>query len=48
MLLADLLKDYLGPNFNYWLLAIVASILAAGVLASWLRARHDEKRGSGT
>ncbi len=42
MLVADLLKDYLGPNFNFWLLAIVASILALGVLASWLRARQDE------
>ena len=41
MLVADLLKDYLGPNFNYWLLAIVAAILGAGVLASWARARHD-------
>ncbi len=42
MLVADLLKDFLGPNFNFWLLGIVASILAAGVLASWLHPRQDD------
>jgi hypothetical protein len=41
MLVADLLKDYLGPNFNFWLLGMVAAILAAGVIASWARARRD-------
>ena len=41
MLVADLLKDYLGPNFNFWLLGIVAAILAAGVAASWWRAERD-------
>ena len=42
MLVADLLKDYLGPNFNFWLLGMVAAILAAGVIASWLRAERSE------
>ncbi|MFN8668231.1 MAG: TerC family protein [Gemmatimonadaceae bacterium] len=41
MLVADLLKDYLGPNFNFWLLGMVAAILAAGVAASWWRAERD-------
>ena len=41
MLVADFLKDYLGPNFNFWLLGIVAAILAAGVAASWWRAARD-------
>ena len=41
MLVADLLKDYLGPNFNFWLLGMVAAILAAGVIASWAHARRD-------
>jgi tellurite resistance protein TerC len=42
MLVADLLKDYLGPNFNFWLLGMVATILAAGVVASWVKARETE------
>ena len=41
MLVADLLKEYLGPNFNFWLLGMVALILAAGVVASWWRAGRD-------
>ncbi len=41
MLVADLLKDFLGPNFNFWLLGMVALILAAGVVASWWRAERD-------
>lgn len=34
MLLADLLKAYIGPSFNYYLLAVVALILVAGIVAS--------------
>ncbi|MFP5354366.1 MAG: TerC family protein [Gemmatimonadota bacterium] len=41
MLVADLLKEYLGPNFNFWLLGMVAMILAGGVFASWIRTRRD-------
>ncbi len=41
MLVADLLKDFLGPNFNFWLLGMVALILAAGVVASWWKAERD-------
>jgi tellurite resistance protein TerC len=44
MLVADLLKEYLGPSFNFWLLGMVAMILAAGIVASWLRARDGEAR----
>jgi tellurite resistance protein TerC len=31
------LKSLLGPNFNLYLLLVVLGVLAAGVLASWLR-----------
>jgi tellurite resistance protein TerC len=34
MLVADLLKEYMGPNVNYYLLGIVALTLAGGVVAS--------------
>jgi tellurite resistance protein TerC len=34
MLVADLLKAYIGPSFNYYLLAMVTLILAGGVVAS--------------
>lgn len=37
MLLADLLKEYIGPNFNFYLLGMVAAILVAGVVASLYR-----------
>ncbi len=43
MLVADLLKDYLGPNFNFWLLGMVVMILVAGVVASWMRTRRVER-----
>ena len=41
MLLADLLKDYLGPNANLYMLALVVGILATGAIASVVAARHD-------
>jgi hypothetical protein len=36
MLTHSWLKGVLGPNFNLYLLAVVVTILALGVLASWL------------
>ena len=36
MLAHTWLKEILGPNFNLYLLMVVLSILALGVLASWL------------
>ncbi len=42
MLLADVLKDYIGPSFNFYLLGLVVAILLAGVLASM---RADRRRG---
>ena len=41
MLVADLLKEYIGPSFNFWLLGVVALILALGVVASMLAAKRD-------
>ena len=37
MLAHEWLKNLLGPSFNLYLLLLVLGILAAGVLASWLR-----------
>jgi len=37
MLSADLLSSYMGPNWNLYLLGVVAAILAIGVWASVLR-----------
>ena len=44
MLVADLLKEYIGPNFNFYLLGIVAAILAAGVIASGVKSRRGDER----
>ena len=41
MLVADLLKEYIGASFNFWLLGVVALILASGVVASMLAAKRD-------
>jgi tellurite resistance protein TerC len=43
MLVADMLKDYLGPSFNFWLLGIVALILATGVVTSMIAARRESR-----
>ena len=40
MLVADFLKEFLGPNFNFILLGVVALILAAGVVASIISTRR--------
>ena len=47
MLVADLLKEYIGPSFNFYLLGVVALILAAGVVASIVKQRRGdtEERG---
>ena len=37
MLAAEYVKHWLGPNANFILLGVVAGILAAGVIVSWLR-----------
>ena len=43
MLAAKWLKEAIGPNFNFYLLAVVLLILAAGVVASMLLpARHPK------
>ena len=39
MLVADWLHETVGPDFNYWLLGMVALILVAGVLASMAKRR---------
>jgi tellurite resistance protein TerC len=44
MLLAEWLKLALGKHFNLLLLAVVFAILAAGVIASWLASRRDDRR----
>ena len=47
MLLADLLKKYIGPSFNFWLLGMVALILAAGAVASVIAARRESRADEG-
>jgi len=39
------LKAWLGAHFNFYVLGVVASIIAAGVLASILLGRRDSARG---
>ena len=44
MLAAKWLKDAIGPNFNFVLLAVVLAILAAGVAVSlWADRRHNNR-----
>ena len=45
MLVADLLKEYIGPSFNFWLLGMVALILTVGVVASAIATHREEHRG---
>ena len=42
MLVADKLKEIVGPNLNVWLLALIGLILAAGALASVKYTPRDE------
>jgi tellurite resistance protein TerC len=44
MLVADFFKDVLGPSFNFWLLGVVALILALGVIASAVVTRREARR----
>jgi tellurite resistance protein TerC len=46
MLTASWLKAVIGKQFNLYLLLVVLSILAAGVLASWIADRRVQARGS--
>jgi tellurite resistance protein TerC len=43
MLAAEWLNDVVGPNFNFYLLGIVALILGIGVLASIVVTRREER-----
>jgi tellurite resistance protein TerC len=45
MLVADLLKRFIGPSFNYYLLAAVALILLAGVVLSLRFPKRPEVGG---
>jgi tellurite resistance protein TerC len=45
MLVADLLKRYIGPSFNYYLLGAVALILLAGVVASLKYPKQADAEG---
>jgi tellurite resistance protein TerC len=45
MLAAEWLKDAIGPNFNFYLLGIVALILGIGVVASMIVTRREEAAG---
>lgn len=47
MLVADFLKEYIGPSFNFYLLGIVALILTTGIVASIIVARREEGRDKG-
>jgi hypothetical protein len=46
MLTASWLKELLGPDFNFYLLAVVLGILAIGVVASLVVGRRHPKQES--
>lgn len=46
MLVADLVKPYVGPNFNFWMLGAVITILTTGVVASVIATRRDARGSS--
>jgi tellurite resistance protein TerC len=48
MLAAEWLKDVIGPNFNFYLLGIVALILGIGVVASMIVTRREERAAEQT
>jgi tellurite resistance protein TerC len=43
MLTGDLLKEFLGPNANLYMLGIVITILIAGAVASMIVTRREER-----
>ncbi|HEV7302234.1 MAG TPA: TerC family protein [Tepidisphaeraceae bacterium] len=43
MLIAKQLKEWVGDNFNFYLLGVIFLILAAGVIASIMANKRDEK-----
>jgi len=48
MLAAEWLKEVVGPSFNFYLLGIVAFILGAGVAASVIVTRREERSAEQT
>ncbi|MND09446.1 hypothetical protein D3C83_327760 [compost metagenome] len=48
MLAASWLKEMLGEHFNFYLLAAVLSIIAAGVAASLLAPAREDPAGGGS
>jgi len=44
ILVAGWLKEQLGKNFHFYLLAVVLLILAGGVGMSWIAERREAKR----
>lgn len=47
MLAAEWLKDVIGPSFNFYLLGIVALILAIGIAASAIVTRREKRAADG-
>ena len=45
MLTAEWLKQWIGPNFNFYLLGLIFLILGAGVVASIMANRRDARKG---
>ena len=43
MLIANWLKEMIGPNFNFWLLGLIGLILAAGVVASLMKPENKQE-----
>jgi tellurite resistance protein TerC len=44
MLIADYLREWLGSNFNFYLLGVVALILTIGVVASLMADKSDKQK----
>ena len=48
MLAQEWLKERFGPNFNFFLLGMVALILVGGVVVSLLKTRGEHREGLAT
>jgi len=46
MLTGDLLKEFLGPNVNLYMLGVVIAILVAGAVASIIATRREQRRSA--